>query len=206
MTGHPRRPVTAGVIAGTVLTAMALTGCGLPLQSTAEPVPGVLPPRGSVSASPSADERRIDLWLVTDGTLVRRSAAVAPPVTANGLIGMLAEAPTSADAPGRSLVLDPVTGGLLVDVPHDVDLGQGHPVVTVQVTPSFAALPPTEQVLLLGQVVLTLTDAGASGVLVTDPQGSPLSVPLPDGRLLDGPATRQDYQPLTTPHPMGSPS
>jgi hypothetical protein len=196
----------ARLLAATIALATAvLTGCGLPLQETAEPVPGV-PPRGSVSASPSADEHRVDLWLVSEGTLVRRPAAVPPPVTANGLITLLAEAPTEAGASARSLVLDPVTGGPLITVPEDTELANGHPVVTVRVTPSFSALPANEQVLLLGQVVLTLTDAGASGVLVTDPQGSPLSVPLPDGRLLDGPATRLDYQPLTTPRPTTAPS
>ena len=61
---------------------------------------------------------------------------------------------------------------------------------------AFAVLPPAEQVLVLGQVVLTLTDAGAEAVQVTDAAGTPLAVPLPDGRLLDRPATAADYSSL----------
>ncbi len=47
--------------------------------------------------------------------------------------------------------------------------------------------------LLLGQVVLSLTGAGQSSVSFVDESGAPLAVPLPDGRLLDMPATARDY-------------
>jgi hypothetical protein len=69
--------------------------------------------------------------------------------------------------------------------------------VSIAVTDAFTALPSSEQVLLIGQVVMTMTSAGADAVLVTDAQGAPLAIPLPDGRLLDGPATAADYEPLT---------
>ncbi len=65
--------------------------------------------------------------------------------------------------------------------------------MTVALSPAFSALPPAEQVLLLGQVVLSLTGAGASFVSFVDEAGSPVAVPLPDGRLLDTPATARDY-------------
>lgn len=203
MTPAGRRPRPAAAVAALLLAGSALVGCGLPMQQTAQPVPGASAPGRTVSASPTADDVPVDLWLVSDGVLVRNRAAVHGPVTAAGLVGLLADVPTSAGSQ-RSLVIDPVTGGPLVSVPQDVAVGSGHPLVTVQVSPSFAALPSAEQVLLLGQVVLTLTGAGAGGVVVTDPQGSPLSVPLPDGRLLEGPATRADYLPLTTPRPTPS--
>jgi hypothetical protein len=48
-------------------------------------------------------------------------------------------------------------------------------------------------VLLLGQVVLSLSSAGAGTVSIVDEAGSPVAVPLPDGRLLDRPATALDY-------------
>jgi hypothetical protein len=68
--------------------------------------------------------------------------------------------------------------------------------VTVALDPAFSALPPTEQVLLLGQVVLSLASAGALTVAFTDDTGSPVAVPLPDGRLLDVPAVARDYSGL----------
>jgi hypothetical protein len=71
-------------------------------------------------------------------------------------------------------------------------------VVVVQLSTAFNSLPPAEQVLLLGQVVLTLTDAGAEAVAFTDESGTLLAVPLPDGRLLDLPATAADFRSLVT--------
>ena len=68
--------------------------------------------------------------------------------------------------------------------------------VTVRLSPAFTPLPPVEQVLLLGQVVLSLTGAGERSVAFTDDAGKPLAVPLPDGRLLDAPATARGYNAL----------
>lgn len=69
-------------------------------------------------------------------------------------------------------------------------------VITLQLSPDFTALPPSEQVLLLGQLVLSLTGAGASAVAFVDSAGATLAVPLPDGRVLDTPARAGDYGPL----------
>ena len=68
--------------------------------------------------------------------------------------------------------------------------------MTVILSSAFSALPPAEQVLLLGQVVLSLAGSGETSVLFTDETGSPVAVPLPDGRLLDLPATARDYSSL----------
>ena len=68
--------------------------------------------------------------------------------------------------------------------------------VTVILNAAFGALPPVEQVLLLGQVVLSLTGSGETSVSFTDESGNPVAVPLPDGRLLDVPATARDYSSL----------
>jgi hypothetical protein len=68
--------------------------------------------------------------------------------------------------------------------------------VTVRLGSAFTALPPTEQVLLLGQVVLSLTGSGQKFVAFADEAGTPVAVPLPDGRLLDVPATARDYNSL----------
>ena len=67
----------------------------------------------------------------------------------------------------------------------------------VLLSPTFSELTAEEQVLLIGQVVLTLTEIDAAPVLFVDAAGAPLSVPLPDGRLRDGPVTRGDYVSLT---------
>ena len=189
-------------VAAVALT-LVVAGCGVPLQDSAQPIPGLQPPNGSAAPSPMSTTRDIGLWLVSDGRLVRVTARTALPVSAGDLVRLLATpVPTAGSL--RSLVADPVGGGALVTVAPDQPLDPTGPPVTVQVSPTFSSLPPTEQVLLLGQVVLTLTGAGASGVLVSDAHGAPLSVPLPDGRLLDGPASRCHYLPLTSPSPAAS--
>jgi len=100
----------------------------------------------------------------------------------------------------RSVVVDPLTGTALVSV----FIPQGTvslPIAdsTIAVAEAFSSLPPAEQVLLLGQVVLSLSSAGYLTVSVVDEAGSPLAVPLPDGRLLDRPATALDYASLIRP-------
>ena len=72
----------------------------------------------------------------------------------------------------------------------------GATAVSVRLSPAFSALPSTEQVLLLGQVVLSLTGAGEGSVAFTDDSGTLVGVPLPGGRLLDVPATARDYNEL----------
>jgi hypothetical protein len=98
----------------------------------------------------------------------------------------------------RSVVVDPLTGSALVRIYAATGQEVALPVadVTIAVASAFASLPPTEQVLLLGQVVLSLSSAGYATVSVVDEAGSPLAVPLPDGRLLDRPATALDYASL----------
>lgn len=182
--------------------ALAVAACGVPLQESAQPIPG-LHTQHPAAPSPSATMHDVGLWLVSEGRLVRVQARTSLPESATDLIALLASPPTTAGSL-RSLVADPVGGGSLVTVAPDQPLSPAAPPVLVQVSPTFSSLPPTEQVLLLGQVVLTLTGAGASGVSVTDTNGAPLSVPLPDGRLLEGPATRADYLPLTGPLPTRS--
>lgn len=190
----------------------------LPLRMPAPAVPsssGARPsPQPSIEAAPTSS--RLRLWFVQeDGLaavestllegsspdLVLQSLTIGPtsdqaaeglrtvsrdPLTGLALVSLaLGQAQTSATAPAAS---SSGTVARLRDAPTDA-LG----FVTVALNPAFSALPPTEQVLLLGQVVLSLASAGAQTVAFTDDMGSPVAVPLPDGRLLDVPAVARDY-------------
>jgi hypothetical protein len=111
------------------------------------------------------------------------------------LLDALAAGPPADTENLRTVVVDPLTGEAFVSATDTNPPQVG--IVTVQASPAFTALPPTEQILLLGQVVLTLTGVRTTdGVLVVNEQGEALAVPLPDGRLLDGPATAADYRSL----------
>ncbi len=185
---------------GVVVVAVLLAGCGVPTQDAASPLPsGAIVPPASPTSEPAPDPTEsTTLWFVVDGTLVP-SVTGATSGGSQGLIDALAVGPPAGSDPAaRSLVADPSAGGALLAVttPSPPDLPPAG-TVSVAVTDAFTALPSSEQVLLIGQVVMTMTSAGADAVLVTDAQGAPLAIPLPDGRLLDGPATAADYAPLT---------
>lgn len=183
--------------AGIVLAAVvAVAGCGVPIDSAPRPLPsGALPT--FVPATPEPTQPRqvsARLWFVQGVTVLPVVGAVAGR-DPQSLITALAIGPPADDPLLRTLVVDPLTGEpLVVSVPNDPERPG---IATVAVDPPFSDLPPNEQVLLLGQVVLTLTGVTeVSGVLFVNSDGQPVAVPLPDGRLLDRPATAADYRSL----------
>ena len=181
----------------------------LPVPSTPPPSPTPspsAPPASTPAPSPSETAAPLRLWFVLDDGL----AAVESDLPEGSPPGdvLLALAVGPAEGPLRTIASDPLTGAPLVSVapavtatePTAVPSVFGPPEsspatepVVVRLTNAFSALPPSEQVLLLGQVVLSLTGAGERAVAFTDEAGNPLAVPLPDGRLLDVPATARDY-------------
>lgn len=188
----------AGLAAATIGIG-ALTACGVPLESSAQPLPSdVLPPFPSPSptqtSSPSPAPATARLWFVQDEGIVPVTGPVAG-TQPQELLDALATGPPGDSKNLRTVVVDPLTSEAFVSAVETDPPRAG--IVTVQASSAFTALPPTEQVLLLGQVVLTLTGVRTTdGVLVVNEQGEALAVPLPDGRLLDGPATASDYRSL----------
>jgi hypothetical protein len=197
---HQSRLVVAMLLAA----AVVLTGCGVPLSDEAEPIPGARRPTVSPSPSPSpsaAASSQIGtatVWYVDKERLVPRSAAVPAQVTPAAVLELLGQPP----AEGSGLVTlnaDPVGGPPLASLPSAGPSPSvpGAAAQLVALSPTFGELTASEQVLLIGQVVLTLTEVDVAPVLFVDESGVQLSVPLPDGRLRDGPVTRGDYLALT---------
>lgn len=202
--------IAAGVVAG----LFALSGCGVPLQDTAQPLPPeVIPPPIVVptetptpspttpSPSPTSTQTPIvelvDFFFIREDGLVPLVSDIPSPTSPEVVLeGLTAGPPPETGL--RSVVVDPLTGTPLVGVfvPTDPEVFLPTADVTIAVAGAFGSLPSAEQVLLLGQVVLSLSSAGYSTVSVVDEAGSPLAVPLPDGRLLDRPATALDYASL----------
>jgi hypothetical protein len=217
-----------------VLALVALTGCGVGPQTTAEPLPSNIipaplpvataspttgpptsPPPSPTAESSPTNSALLRLWFVQEDGLAAVESSLPAGSSADLVLQALAVGPTEQQlAEGlRTVAQDPVTGLALVSiapptVPASTPASAGPPasgspaddgsVVPVMLSAAFSALPPAEQVLLLGQVVLSLTGAGASFVSFQDEAGSPVAVPLPDGRLLDTPATARDYGILIT--------
>jgi len=200
-------------IAMTAVAALLMTGCGVPLQDSAQPLPPeVIPPpvvsptetpAPSPTATPSPTSTQSPAIELVDFFFIREDGLVPLPsdITSPTAPEVVLEGLTSGPPPEtglRSVVVDPLTGNALVSVfvPSDPEVALPTADVTIAVGSAFGSLPSAEQVLLLGQVVLSLSSAGYSTVSVVDEAGSPLAVPLPDGRLLDRPATALDYASL----------
>jgi len=198
------------VWAGTAAVCLVLVSCGVPSHDLAQPLaseviaPPALPatasptPTDSQSAapSPSAVSALTKLWFAGDVGLVAVLTPVAPADSAEAIVaGLVAGPPENQQL--RTVVVDPLTGLPLISVFQDEPaetIIQGD--VNIVLSPEFAALPPNEQVLVLGQVVLSITGRGLGTVSFVDQSGSPVAVPRPDGRLLDRPATLADYSSL----------
>jgi hypothetical protein len=189
---------------------LTLGACGVPVQNAAQPIPADViptplplptptPTNGSLDPEPEPTSTSVRVWFVREDGLVGVDTSVAIPVTAAEVVQALAQGPSPEDIVEglRTVSRDPLSGQSLVTVVSEPEIDVvGRVVVTVSLSSAFAALPPTEQVLLLGQVVLSLTGIDIDAVTFVDDIGSPVAVPLPDGRLLDIPATARDYSGL----------
>ena len=191
-------------LAGAALAVVALAGCGVRLDSAPQPIPsGAIPSASSASGSSQAPSgspaRSVRVWFAREDGLVPVVTDLPrdPVVPPGDVVSALASGPTpeQAEAGMRTLVVDPLTDAPLAAVPADAPVTSAGSVVVI-LGPEAGALAPAEQVLLLGQVVLSLTGAGYSSVTFVDEAGAPAAVPLPGGRLLDRPAVARDYASL----------
>lgn len=187
------------VLALAAALAACLCSCGIPLTDRAEPVPGYQPPTAPVSTGPSESTgTRETLWFVEGDRLRRLVSSTTGPVSPAQVVGLLAVSPQQPEL--RTLVGDPQGGTPLATVVADASPGPaGAAGVVVKLSDTFSKLAPADQVLLIGQVVLTVTETSPSLVAFVDVNGMPVTVPLPDGRLLDAPVHRSDYLVLVAP-------
>ena len=195
---------------GTAAVCIALVSCGVPTQDLAKPLAsGVIAPPAlpaspspsptdsqSVAPSPTVTSDPVELWFAGDAGLVPVLTAVEPANSAEAVVAGLVAGPPE-DEQLRTVAVDPLTGLPLISVFLDEVTDSVNPGdVNIALSPEFAALPPNEQVLVLGQLVLSIAGEGLGTVAFVDQTGSPVAVPLPDGRLLDRPATVEDYRSL----------
>ena len=199
---------------GTAAVCIALVSCGVPTQDFAKPLAsGVIAPPAlpaspspspsssptdsqSVAPSPTVTPDPVELWFAGDVGLVPVLTAVEPANSAEAVVAGLVAGPPE-DEQLRTVAVDPLTGLPLISVFLDEVTESVNPGdVNIALSPEFAALPPNEQVLVLGQLVLSIAGDGLGTVAFVDQTGSPVAVPLPDGRLLDRPATVEDYSSL----------
>lgn len=204
--------VALGLIAA---LGWSVIGCGVPLQDSAQPLPSEVvavpsfAPSPTGTATPTAEPtqtgtsspaplvlvERVSTYFVRDDGLVEVETEIPVPVFPESVVDALVAGPPAASGL-RSVAVDPLTGTALIAI-DDAGVEEFFDAsVTVILAAQFTALPPTEQVLLLGQVVLSLSSAGWPTVAFVDSLDAVVAVPLPDGRLLDRPAVENDYASL----------
>lgn len=190
----PRAVAVVGVLLLGSLILAALTGCGVGLQDEAEPLPSGALPTASASPVPSQTARESKVFFVNGRSL----EAVQEPLlahTAEGVLATLAVGPPATgerESPLRSLLVDPLTREPMLRVARTTAQGQ----VILQHTEAYRSLAAGDQLLLMGQVALSLGDAGYPSVLLTDPDGQRVAISIPGGLVREGPVTAKDYLPL----------
>ncbi|GAA3392766.1 GerMN domain-containing protein [Cryptosporangium minutisporangium] len=185
-----RRRLSAAILV--VVTALTLTGCGVPLDDeprsarrTADS--GASLPSASPGVQPGSATERI--CLVRDGALTPVIRRVRPPISADTHLRLLLQGPdaveqnsgyTSALAATRLATGATQDGGIVT-----VDLGD-----------QYREAGRTDDVLAFGQIVCTLTSRLAVGAVRFVQDGKPLPVPRGDASLTAGPLTIADYADL----------
>ncbi len=186
--GRRSRRTTIAVL---VACASALMACGVPTSERVESIPadqlpqGLRPTDSTIEATP-VDQEPIDIWLVRDDLLVASRHRVDPPVDPQRALDELLRGPTPAEQ-NRSL------RSAIPDASAVVAATIERGVVTVDLAPAFADIPASDQLLAVGQIVLTLTDLRGVGRVRFVVDEAQIAVPLPSGESSDESVSRDDY-------------
>jgi spore germination protein GerM len=136
------------------------------------------------------ETERATLWLVAGETLVASRQDVAAPATVGSVTSELLAGPDEAERERglRSALPDPT-------VVVGTELARG--MATVELTPSFSEISPQDQLLAVGQLVLTLTDLRGIGSVQFTLDDVPVAVPTPTGESTEQPVFRDQFLELT---------
>lgn len=186
MTRH-RFMITALICAGALLAS----GCGVPSDGSPRPVADDDLPASLRSAPPTSTtpaqtpDETASVYLIRGDSLVRVDD-VSSGSDLEAMLDVLQRGPTAAQAKAgnRSAFTD-------------LDLIRGSEVegstAVIDLEPAFADVSHQDQILGLGQLVLTATDRpGVKAVRITV-AGEETEVPAGDGTLTSGTLTRADY-------------
>lgn len=184
--------------------AVALAACGVPVDDDARAIDAGQIPEGltadepatttttSPPLTPSQAEQIVVLYFV------RRSALEPSIDLLEGRVSVATVTDALLDGPAPALAADGFRSALAgSDVVGRVTLVRG--VARVELLPAIESLAPSEQLLALGQLVMTLTARPGVGQVRFTLGGAPVEIPTADGRLVAAPVTRDDYADLVAP-------
>jgi hypothetical protein len=179
-----------GLAALAVATMWATTSCGVPTDSDAVRIPAEDVPFGLIDTVATSTtlvnevdaDVAVDLFYVSGDELVAVRGSAPAPLTPEAVVAALL-LPTSPSSSVRS-VLEPDD---IVSVTPDGSA------VIVDLDQTLLELPTSEQVLAVGQLVLTLTALTEVAVVSFVSGGEPVAVPLPDGTAASDPVGAESF-------------
>lgn len=182
-----------------VAVLMAVAGCGIsPDQAPSDVDLRVDPtiPLGTPASPSDGDDRvevRADVYFVSDDQhvvpVVRSVGGVEPVAQISEVVRMLIEGPDPKEASSGLRSAVPSTTSIL-----GVTLDDG--MASIDLTDAFASVGGREELLAVGQLVLTVTSITDVDQLSIELNGRPIAVPLPDGALTDAPVSMPQYTSL----------
>ncbi len=189
-----RDRVRSLVLLPVLVALVSLSACGVPKHNSAtetDPtdVPfGLLDENSGVDPRNQLGSRDVVVFLAKNNRLVRAPRKLAPPVTLERLLDVLAQGPTRAE------VADGTRSALPDDETFEsVELIGG--TAFVDLTGPFTQLSANDQVLALAQIVWTLTARPGVGLVQFTRQETAIEIPRADGSLTSSPVSRDEYQP-----------
>jgi hypothetical protein len=180
------------VVLLTAVVALALAGCGVASQDSAEKtdpreVPfGLLDRNRGAEVGDRSGDRDAVVFLTKDDRLVRTVRSLPPPVTLDALLESLKQGPSSAE----------LSDGVRSAVPDDntfesAELSGG--TALVDLGKPFTAASTEEQVLALAQIVFTLTARPGVGQVQFTIEDAAIEIPVGDGSVTSQPVSRDNY-------------
>jgi spore germination protein GerM len=191
-----RRHRRLTVVAVSTVFALTGAGCGINTDDTphrADPadVPfGLLNTALTTSPTPSVPATEpASVYFVRDDHLVPLTRRVASPASANKRLMSLARGPDQAESAGGIRTALP-SGDLIGNV------RQGGGAVQIELTATLGDLSPEEQLLLIGQIVLTAAGPDTTTRVTFSREGEPVTVPRPLAEPSSAPVTPSAYRAL----------
>lgn len=166
-----------------------MTACGIPLDD--EPIVLEPPPDvpGDFGIPGNEELEAVTLFLVRDDRIHSITRDLAMPPTAESVVSSLLSGTTAPEERANLRTSIPPETDLL-----DITVVGG--VATIDLSRQFTQVGGDEEILAVGQVVLTMCELGAIDSVLFIIGGFPTAVPVADGALTDRPVGVDDYRPL----------
>ncbi len=183
-------------LAGVIAAALVLVGCGVPLQDEPAPIePQSIPSRlqsRTPTATPSVAMTTVQVNFVRKNRLVSLEREVSGADILPEVIQALKAGPTETEQG------DGITSALPPGITLTVAVRQGTS-VGLELSGETGGRSATENVLAVGQIVLSVTALQSVDEVTFWRDGAPVEALLADGALTTKPLTAADYEALRAP-------